>query len=367
MGAGVGGVAPKQTQSVFVVVLVDLDEPVGTHARGLAVHGLARADLSSLSILTAKPVEHPRREAGPCTTGNLVEIGECQPGPDHLDRRLRLNGLVGISGAIAPRVVTIVLLMFSHAAQSSSNLWFSLGGFNVSLDKTITWLTPIQYPEAPLAETSTRTVERALDLMGIVCDQGAMTLAEAAREADLPVSTTLRLLRTVEASKWLTRDDAGIYRPGTRLIQVGAQAFSNDSLADLSRQPMQDLAAETGESVYLSVEAHGDTVLYISIVEGNHSVRHVSWVGHTIPATGSAAGRVLQGHTPDEGYLVSENIVEEDVTAISAPVHGGNGPIAAMSILVPTYRATQQKNRSDGALLRHAASEVSRKLRTTSH
>ncbi|WP_129360700.1 MULTISPECIES: IclR family transcriptional regulator [Micrococcaceae] len=217
-----------------------------------------------------------------------------------------------------------------------------------------------------MAETSTRTVERALDLLGIVCDKGAMTLAEAAREAELPVSTTLRLLRTVEASKWLTRDDAGIYRPGVRLIQVGAQAFSDDSLAELSRQPMQDLAAETGESVYLSVEAHGDTVLYISIVEGNHSVRHVSWVGHTIPVQGSAAGSVLQGKTPEEGYLVSENIVEEDVTAISSPVYGGDRPIAAMSILVPTYRSTKQKTRSCGALLQHAASEVSRKLRTSS-
>ena len=58
---------------------------------------------------------------------------------------------------------------------------------------------------------------------------------------------------------------------------------------------MEELATETGESVYLSVEGHAATALYIGIVEGTHSVRHASWVGRTVPLDTSAAGHALRG------------------------------------------------------------------------
>lgn len=213
-----------------------------------------------------------------------------------------------------------------------------------------------------MAEPSTRTVERALGLVAAVCERGNASLAEAARDADLPASTALRLMRTLEGASFLARDEDGSYRPGSRLIQLGAQAFSREMLVTLCRQPMEDVVSATGESVYLSIEGHQETALYISIVEGTHSVRHTNWVGRTIPLKTSAAGQVLRDDLPETGYVVVESRVEADVTAISAPIRAGHRVVAALSILVPTYRIDQVKAARFGQLLLEAAQQVSHGL-----
>ena len=44
---------------------------------------------------------------------------------------------------------------------------------------------------------STRTVDRALDLLAAVTEQPRLSLTEAARATELPASTALRLLRSL--------------------------------------------------------------------------------------------------------------------------------------------------------------------------
>ncbi|HYZ67995.1 MAG TPA: helix-turn-helix domain-containing protein, partial [Mycobacterium sp.] len=111
-----------------------------------------------------------------------------------------------------------------------------------------------------MAEPSTRTVERALALLATICERGGANLADSARECDLAPSTALRLLRTLENTGFVTKEGAGgTYRPGSRLIQLGAQALSNESLIDFAKPVMEKLVADAGESVYLSVEGHAST------------------------------------------------------------------------------------------------------------
>ncbi len=194
-----------------------------------------------------------------------------------------------------------------------------------------------------MADSSTRTVERALTLLGAVCAQGAIALGEAAREADLSPSTALRLLRTLEGAGFIRRDDNGDFRPSARVIQLGALALSQQSIVSLCAEAMKMLVAVTGESCYLSIPGAGDTCLYIAIVEGTNSVRHASWVGRTIPLDGTAAGSILRGQCPPEGYTVVRSGVEDDVTAIAAPVVMGGRIAAALSIVVPSYRLSESK------------------------
>ena len=217
-----------------------------------------------------------------------------------------------------------------------------------------------------MSESSTRTVQRALTLLASACDRGRTSLTEAAREADLPASTALRLMRTLESSGFLARNADNSYQPGPRLIQLGAKAFSRDTLVPLSREPMQVVVEKSGESVYLAVPGVNEAALYVSIVEGTFSVRHTNWVGRTIPLEGSAAGAVMRGETPESGYVVLKNTVEEDVTAISAPIVAGDRVVAAMSTLVPTYRLTEQKRTLCGEALLAATNAVSQALGETS-
>jgi IclR family transcriptional regulator, acetate operon repressor len=216
-----------------------------------------------------------------------------------------------------------------------------------------------------VAEPSTRTVERALALLATICDRGRANLADSARDCDLAPSTALRLLRTLETTGFVTKEEFGTYRPGSRIIQLGAQALSNESLTALAKPLMEKLVEDTGESVYLSVEGHRGTALYISIVEGTHSVRHASWVGRTVPLDRSAAGHALRGRTPDNGYVVVERGVEADVTAIACPVYSEARIVAALSLVVPTYRLTAEDAAHHGRLLTSAAAGVSAQLSRT--
>ncbi|TFC19792.1 IclR family transcriptional regulator [Cryobacterium algoritolerans] len=218
-----------------------------------------------------------------------------------------------------------------------------------------------------MAESSTRTVERALDLLAVICDGDGLTLSESSRAVDLSPSTALRLLRTLETRGFVRRGEDGTYGPGGRIIQLGAQSLSSESLVTLSRTAMEDLVAETGESAYLSVEGHDRSSLYIAIVEGTHSVRHANWVGRTVPLERSAAGQVLTDQIPEAGYVVVERGVETDVTAIAAPIRSELRVVAALSLVVPSYRVTPADLARYGPLLARAADTVSAGLGKTTH
>lgn len=213
-----------------------------------------------------------------------------------------------------------------------------------------------------VAEPSTRTVERALALLATICERGSANLADSARECDLAPSTALRLLRTLEMAGFVSKEELGTYRPGSRIIQLGALALGNESLIDLARPAMEKLVSETGESVYLSVEGHRSTALYIGIVEGTHSVRHTSWVGRTVPLDTSAAGHALRGEVPADGYVVVERGVEADVTAIACPVHSETRIVAALSLVIPSYRLTASETVQYGRMLVSATADVSAQL-----
>ncbi|WP_308467882.1 IclR family transcriptional regulator [Rathayibacter soli] len=210
-----------------------------------------------------------------------------------------------------------------------------------------------------VAEAATRTVERALSLLAIICDEGRINLADSSRAAGLSPSTTLRLLRTLESGGFVRRDDAGDYRPGSRMIQLGAQSLSNESLISLARETMEMLCTDTGESVYLSIEGHNKTSIYIATVEGTHSVRHTNWVGRTIPISGSAAGAVLRDEIPAAGYVIVEHGVEDDITAIAAAIRSEHKVVAALSLVIPSYRLTQLDTARYSRLLIEGADHVS--------
>ncbi|GAA1079415.1 IclR family transcriptional regulator [Nocardiopsis composta] len=213
-----------------------------------------------------------------------------------------------------------------------------------------------------MAEQSTRTVERALDLLAAVADRGEASLTECARLADLAPSTALRLLRTLESAGFVQRDDEGAFRPGHRLIGIGAKALGHDALAATAQPSLHELARASGESGYLCVGTPDQGVLYIAQAEGSRTIRHVSWVGHRFPQDGSATGRVLRGETPEEGWVAAASVVEPDVVAVAAPVRAPTGTVAALSVVGPAYRLTGERVRELGEMVLAEAEHVSAKL-----
>jgi IclR family acetate operon transcriptional repressor len=205
-----------------------------------------------------------------------------------------------------------------------------------------------------------RSVGRALDLLKVVCDEGSISMASAARVASLPASTALRLLRKLEDSGFVRRDERGEFSPGPTLIGLGAQALSRNRLIRSSRPLMRALAVELGESIFLSVRRSDDSCVYIAAAQGTHPIRYENWVGRTFSIEGSADGLLLTGPVPPLGFEVVVGSVDPEVTAIAAPVTIANETFAVMSSLVPSYRLDPKRTTHIAHALVEAAEEFGR-------
>jgi DNA-binding IclR family transcriptional regulator len=213
-----------------------------------------------------------------------------------------------------------------------------------------------------MAETGTRTVERALTLLSAVAQDGG-TLSQLARAAGLSPSTASRLLATLASQELVRRDEHGSYHAGARLRQLAAASLRADPLHELAGPHLTALAAETGETANLAVAADRRRVVYLRQVAGPKLVQTAAWAGRTIPRRGTALGAALSGEVGERGYVARSGAVEPEVTSIAAPVFGPNGEIvAALSVLAPTYRATDRRVAACGRAVARHAGELSRGL-----
>jgi DNA-binding IclR family transcriptional regulator len=62
---------------------------------------------------------------------------------------------------------------------------------------------------------------------------------------------------------------------------------------------------------------------------------------------------------PDKGYVIVERGVEADVTAIACPVYSESRIVAAMSLVIPSYRLTAHQASRYGRMLGSAAATLS--------
>jgi len=210
--------------------------------------------------------------------------------------------------------------------------------------------------------TGTRTVERALGLLAYVCEHGAVSLTEAARGSDLSISTTLRLLRTLETTGFVSRDDSGDYRPGSITIRLGAQALSRETIVAVAEPKLHEIVELTSENAYLGLPANSDTILYAAGVQGSHPVQLANWVGRVIPRSTTAAGKAFAGSVGPQGFAVVRSGADHDSTAIAVPVHSVGTIVATLSVVVPNYRVTDPELDRIGALLVRVAGEISERL-----
>jgi DNA-binding IclR family transcriptional regulator len=212
------------------------------------------------------------------------------------------------------------------------------------------------------APGATRTVQRALRLLGAVTESGG-TLSDLARTVELSPSTTSRLLSTLTISEFVRRDELGRYRPGPRLRRLAAAALREDPLFELAGRHLEELAVQTSETANLAVSVEKGQAIYLRQISSPRLVKSSGWTGRTIPTRGTALGAALRGDLGAGGYATKSGAVEPDVTSIAAPVYGPDGAIvAALSVLAPSYRTSQRRVRSIGRAVAGHADALSRGL-----
>lgn len=211
-----------------------------------------------------------------------------------------------------------------------------------------------------MADT-TRSVERAFDVLAVVCDRPNLALSDIAARTDLPLTTTHRILQTLLAGGHVLRSEQGLFTAGPQTIWLGSRALANDSLRSNCQPVMAELAATTGESIYLSVR-HGDFAQYIGAAMGGRATERLNWEGREIPLAGSAAGQALTGQVGEQGHATLASGIEWDMTALAAPVRLGGFPVAALSVVIPTERVATHPQQDWGSLIVEAARRISDEL-----
>ena len=212
-------------------------------------------------------------------------------------------------------------------------------------------------------DTPVRSIERALDIMD--CFQPGrleLTLTEIATSIELAMSTTSRIVATLEKRHYLSRNpDTQCYSLGSRISQIGALGLSNMDLRRVALPFIKELNALYNEGVSLYIE-RDDERICIERVESTLPLRRVINVGDRHPLTRGAAGRVLLAYMPADrrqalltkdpftteeslaelrhgGYTVSLGEREEGVTSIAAPIQDAQcAVIAALSMSGPSVR-----------------------------
>ncbi|NNE95258.1 MAG: helix-turn-helix domain-containing protein [Acidimicrobiales bacterium] len=185
-----------------------------------------------------------------------------------------------------------------------------------------------------------RSIGRVLDLMEFVMEHQPCTLSRAAEASDLTPTTALRHLRALETRGYLTRSEAGEFSVGPTMLRLAAalrQAGPLDQLVAVSQPLLDQLAEETGESAYLAVCDHR-VATYIAMAESRRAIRHVGWVGQTIPLAGTAVGAAIDA----PGQVATRTgAVEPDITAFSIGVGTIRSPGIAVSVIGPAHRLAE--------------------------
>jgi DNA-binding IclR family transcriptional regulator len=129
-----------------------------------------------------------------------------------------------------------------------------------------------------------------LDLLG--AESSPLTLSEVARRAELPVSTTHRLLGELVSWGGVERTEAGTYRLGDKIWRLGASSAWERELRRAALPFANDLAARTGAAVAISTMI-GDRLVCIDTVRGKLDSIYLAHAGDEIPLFATSAGKLL--------------------------------------------------------------------------
>lgn len=208
-----------------------------------------------------------------------------------------------------------------------------------------------------------------------------LALGELATAVALPKSTVHRLVQALADEDLVRTGAGGRIRLGPGLARLGAAA--HDALADTLRLPLQDLRRELDETADLAV-LDGATVRFIDQAPAPHRLRAVSAVGSAFPLHCTANGKALLAGLSDDEVrdllpaklprFTAATITARDallaelgaircaglafdreehtpgICAVAAVVRDANGPVAAISVPVPTQRFAGNEERYAAAV-----------------
>ena len=142
-------------------------------------------------------------------------------------------------------------------------------------------------------DSPVQALDRAILLLDRVAEADGMSLTEAANATGLPMSTTYRMLTTLQRRGMAEFDEATqLWHVGVETFRIGSAFLRRRKLVDRARAAMGDLVARCGETANLAV-AEEDSLVFVGQVETHQTIRAFFRPGTRSPLHASGAGKAI--------------------------------------------------------------------------
>lgn len=145
---------------------------------------------------------------------------------------------------------------------------------------------------------SVRAVERVCSILDLLQESvSGVSLIDVAQATDLPKSSAFRYLWTLEAHRYVERDEStGSFRLGLGFVAM--QSRQLEVLRQRVRPWLERLRDEFDETTNLGI-LDGDSVIYLEIIESRRGVRLAATRGSRDPLHSTALGKAMAAHLPE--------------------------------------------------------------------
>lgn len=149
-------------------------------------------------------------------------------------------------------------------------------------------------------EKTSRSALRALEIFeAFRRARSPLSLSEVARSTNMPVSTCHGVIKALEQRGFLYFGSGRDAYPTRRLWDLAQEINAHDPVALRLEPALAQLRDELDETLILGVR-HGDTVLYLLVLESSQAIRYSSQAGEHKPLHSSSIGKVMLGAMPSE-------------------------------------------------------------------
>ena len=239
-----------------------------------------------------------------------------------------------------------------------------------------------------------QTLVRGLDVLETVAS-GVCNLPELAARLGLNRSTAHRLAATLVERRYLTFVPRTGYGLGPKSLELGYQARVQLNIPRVARNHLEQLAAQTGDTVHLGV-LDGTRALYLDKIPGRRRVEISSRVGELQPLRSTGLGKALLLDEDDarlkdfyrcengreQQYRVSETTWlrrmrdyakrgcafdleenEDRIRCVAAPIRDATGSIkASISVSSAAQYMNDERMQTLVGQVRWTAEQISREL-----
>ncbi|TQO21385.1 IclR family transcriptional regulator [Paramicrobacterium agarici] len=213
------------------------------------------------------------------------------------------------------------------------------------------------------------SVDRAMQLLDLLTERGALSVTEAAAELSVAASTAHRLLTTMTHRGFVEQGEKRLYHPGSKLTGQRADGNQLRQIVRTMRPHVESLAHRLNETVHLLILT-GPDVRFLDGVEGTQWLRVGLRIGSRTPAFATSGGKAILAdlgdasipalyptglprwrdqqpapldalrrelaHVRGRGYAVNFGESEPNVVAIGVCI--GREPSLALSVAIPKER-----------------------------